>query len=166
MWHNPVMDCLRGYMNFYSHIPCGMWHFIQNGQKAGLLISTHTSRVGCDCILCVQNAYLAIFLLTHPVWDVTNFYKIAYSWIKFLLTHPVWDVTLFAAVSSVGGDVFLLTHPVWDVTITSKTDKNRINISTHTSRVGCDLLRKFDCMTVWISTHTSRVGCDASCSLR
>ena len=36
---------------------------------------------------------------------------------------------------------FLLTHPVWDVTInTVYINKSKNQISTHTSRVGCDLL--------------------------
>ena len=33
----------------------------------------------------------------------------------FLLTHPVWDVT-GSAVAFLELDTFLLTHPVWDVT--------------------------------------------------
>ena len=34
---------------------------------------------------------------------------------------------------------FLLTHPVWDVTGNRKSENKNTNISTHTSRVGCDL---------------------------
>ena len=35
------------------------------------MISTHTSRVGCDKIL--EDAGVEVtFLLTHPVWDVTS----------------------------------------------------------------------------------------------
>ena len=49
---------------------------------------------------------------------------------------------------------------MWDVTKLGKQFDRRIKISTHTSRVGCDLedYEKDD----WkgISTHTSRVGCD------
>ena len=42
----------------------GNWHCIK--------ISTHTSRVGCDMQSKID-AYDAVqFLLTHPVWDVTN----------------------------------------------------------------------------------------------
>ena len=33
-------------------------------------------------------------------------------------------------------------------------------ISTHTSRVGCDLIMKYVGTGTTISTHTSRVGCD------
>ena len=58
--------------------------------------------------------------------------------------------------------VFLLTHPVWDVTSEIQIQKLLSEISTHTSRVGCDghglhLYYLFE-----ISTHTSRVGCDLS----
>ena len=61
-------------------------------------------------------AFIA-FLLTHPVWDVTNSFVLNFLTCGFLLTHPVWDVT--------------------DVSIFSKTLSV---ISTHTSRVGCDML--------------------------
>ena len=33
---------------------------------------------------------------------------------------------------------FLLTHPVWDVTEPSWESLDLLEISTHTSRVGCD----------------------------
>ena len=35
-----------------------------------------------------------------------------------------------------------------------------LEISTHTSRVGCDAIEKTDDAFMVISTHTSRVGCD------
>ena len=34
---------------------------------------------------------------------------------------------------------FLLTHPVWDVTFWFTILRKAVNISTHTSRVGCDV---------------------------
>ncbi len=55
---------------------------------------------------------------------------------------------------------FLLTHPVWDVTLYREHRKFIHNISTHTSRVGCDLRKMPGQKEVAISTHTSRVGCD------
>ena len=36
-----------------------------------LLISTHTSRVGCDFFRPSERQVVIRFLLTHPVWDVT-----------------------------------------------------------------------------------------------
>ena len=62
--------------------------------RVQFIISTHTSRVGCDDV-CIQSVQ---------------------SFLKFLLTHPVWDVTLIN-VPSVNAILFLLTHPVWDVTV-------------------------------------------------
>ena len=55
---------------------------------------------------------------------------------------------------------FLLTHPVWDVTYFVGDAIEKILISTHTSRVGCDEGWARDGCTDKISTHTSRVGCD------
>ena len=42
-------------------------------------ISTHTSRVGCDCVEQRNIQPLEAFLLTHPVWDVTAIYSILQS---------------------------------------------------------------------------------------
>ena len=60
-----------------------------------ILISTHTSRVGCDPFLGLADSFGDLFLLTHPVWDVTNYAgRFLRLNIQFLLTHPVWDVTV------------------------------------------------------------------------
>ena len=59
---------------------------------------------------------------------------------------------------------FLLTHPVWDVTIDSRKEVIPLEISTHTSRVGCDNICIFFFPVCYISTHTSRVGCDGTSS--
>ena len=56
------------------------------------------------------------FLLTHPVWDVTNAIQQGQiADMQFLLTHPVWDVTRCFNCHDLPVR-FLLTHPVWDVT--------------------------------------------------
>ena len=93
-----------------------------------LLISTHTSRVGCDVNQPLRDI-LDKFLLTHPVWDVTNKilrrfscldisthtsrvgcdafpYRIGAGFKKFLLTHPVWDVTRSGGVDCLGGNFY------------------------------------------------------------
>ena len=145
--------------HFYSHIPCGMWRYFffllvfpfkfllthpvwDVTSQAGIpdvmfIISTHTSRVGCDMgpseianrwnhfyshIPCGmwrprrgRYRHTHKFLLTHPVWDVTSYKWKLFCYFKFLLTHPVWDVTAFHT-SCYRIIVFLLTHPVWDVT--------------------------------------------------
>ena len=116
------------------------------------------------------------------MWDVTEVLQTSAGRAIFLLTHPVWDVTLLqhpgapkhtisTHTSRVGCDganimadidvVFLLTHPVWDVTAKSLKAAKTFRISTHTSRVGCDYLSPFSAIfSQVISTHTSRVGCD------
>ena len=102
-----------------------------------LLISTHTSRVGCDHVNGFFKQRIVIFLLTHPVWDVTFFTSRLGIIYIFLLTHPVWDVT----------------EPMWLMGFD-------VPISTHTSRVGCDGSLPEEYIRIPISTHTSRVGCD------
>ena len=66
--------------------------------KQNIAISTHTSRVGCDSGSGLHLYFVFEFLLTHPVWDVTE--GIYYNWIEkiFLLTHPVWDVTAIYSI--------------------------------------------------------------------
>ena len=78
-------------------------------------ISTHTSLVGCD-IDC-DNSWDKDFefLLTHPLWDVTNFSSFKLAMRRFLLTHPLWDVTTTLGWCETNHR-FLLTHPLWDVT--------------------------------------------------
>ena len=101
-----------------------------------------------------------IFLLTHPVWDVTASLTPS-SFLSGISTHT----------SRVGCDdnaesiirlvkKFLLTHPVWDVTKPLFLMLYTSLISTHTSRVGCDVHSSYISSSIVISTHTSRVGCD------
>ena len=73
---------------------------------------------------------------------------------EFLLTHPVWDVTHERA-KFVGSARFLLTHPVWDVTREQQISPPEDSISTHTSRVGCDLILLYTIMTImsFLLTH-------------
>ena len=98
------------------------------------------------------------------MWDVTIPYASSKVFCLFLLTHPVWDVTesirsfrkalmISTHTSRVGCDPtvdkvrfrregFLLTHPVWDVTLSVHLIYATLIISTHTSRVGCDMSSK------------------------
>ena len=124
--------------HFYSHIPCGMW-------------LAH-SFPGCR---------RCVFLLTHPVWDVTSSVSASLESSRFLLTHPVWDVTLIVCYLFRHCDGFLLTHPVWDVT----TIATLVEVSTmyFYSHIPCGMWPgeslHFYHKKI-ISTHTSRVGCD------
>ena len=54
--HTSRVGCDKRFLHFFS---C-------------LNISTHTSRVGCDYNCIDRKCCLVIFLLTHPVWDVTH----------------------------------------------------------------------------------------------
>ena len=146
---------------FYSHIPCGMWQRCLDNLDWSKNISTHTSRVGCDDIVSLifsqhvqisthtsrvgcdhlELTFILIFKIsTHTSrvgCDTANLRRYK-SRLEFLLTHPVWDVT-FMQIWRTYFLPFLLTHPVWDVTVCIPTRERRKAISTHTSRVGCDL---------------------------
>ena len=127
--------------NFYSHIPCGMWQLPPkaNPMIAAFLLTHPVWDV--TSIITLLTHILVQFLLTHPVWDVTTvlaFWRINTG--AFLLTHPVWDVTIFFPIINSWLMQFLLTHPVWDVTVSIHSFLWAFLISTHTSRVGCDML--------------------------
>ena len=135
MWlkGNGILSAVK---DFYSHIPCGMWP-----ERAGSVGNSCNFYSHIPCGMwrssSVIPSALEIFLLTHPVWDVTPFNRVLVNQIKFLLTHPVWDVTVY-------GDARVCGNA----------------ISTHTSRVGCDGRHDAWRQDIIISTHTSRVGCD------
>ena len=92
---------------------CDLLQELKNLQK--VIISTHTSRVGCDQEQHLPSIALSKFLLTHPVWDVTEEQY-----------NELMDVNISTHTSRVGCDQI-------DSGISSLE-----RISTHTSRVGCD----------------------------
>ena len=144
--------------HFYSHIPCGMWLLKGNWLPRGIHFYSH---IPCG----MWHVFMIIVI------NVTNFYSHipCGMWLsccygtrfrlKFLLTHPVWDVTPLGDKSTLAVR-FLLTHPVWDVTRPLRPILPQTQISTHTSRVGCDKIWPTLIIYRIISTHTSRVGCD------
>ena len=83
--------------------------------KVERLISTHTSRVGCDRIYISHGVDYGISTHTSRVGCDENTKQSLLDNLQFLLTHPVWDVTKqWTQVLTL--IKFLLTHPVWDVT--------------------------------------------------
>ena len=90
---------------------------------------------------------------------MTNFISIKFLCEKFLLTHPVWDVTLSNPHAYVFSDISTHTSRVGCDTVGVHFNTFSF-ISTHTSRVGCDDRGNIYRNEVYISTHTSRVGCD------
>ena len=116
MWHQ-VKNLTTHFQYFYSHIPCGMWlvnvsvdvstfSFLLTHPVWDVtywlilaiitkLISTHTSRVGCDnMVFCLAKTQLKISTHTSRVGcDPAPKPSLPVSPLLFLLTHPVWDVT-------------------------------------------------------------------------
>ena len=124
-------------LNFYSHIPCGMWRlfvlmYYQNSQfllthpvwdvtsltgfsfnpKA---ISTHTSRVGCDHLFVSKPLFINISTHTSRV-GCDNVVLPISCILQYFYSHIPCGMWPFAAVNAVVLLSFLLTHPVWDVT--------------------------------------------------
>ena len=60
------------------------------------MISTHTSRVGCDYYTFLDGITVLKFLLTHPVWDVTAIYSIFQSHYSHILQDgPIIHLELY-----------------------------------------------------------------------
>ena len=80
-------------------------------------ISTHTSLVGCDVYAFALLSSLKLFLLTHPLWDVT--WRIISSYITLInfYSHIPCGMWRNINVCNRNGSGFLLTHPLWDVTL-------------------------------------------------
>ena len=139
MWHFTTFHEWLYSKNFYSHIPCGMWRsavpYSLIGMKFLLThpvwdvtqvsgtvydiyeISTHTSRVGCDLHAQEKIRNISSFLLTHPVWDVTQNPTVFLIWQKNFYSHIPCGMWLATALKEL----------------------QAYRISTHTSRVGCDV---------------------------
>ena len=64
------------------------------------LISTHTSRVGCDANICNMAIMKKISTHTSRVGCDNAWRTLIYFQILFLLTHPVWDVTFSSLLKS------------------------------------------------------------------
>ena len=101
-------------------------------------ISTHTSRVGCDGTNSCKNIKHD-WISTHTSRVGCDSGRMDTLWrtIKFLLTHPVWDVTETPQPSL--RELEISTHTS-RVGCDGKYGVMRADylISTHTSRVGCD----------------------------
>ena len=97
-----------------SHAGCdGLgWTSIANGMN----ISTHTSHAGCDMFLQYQLRHWKIFLLTHPMRDVTigdTVYDIFMGDFYSHIPCGMWpETTVYQETRC----LFLLTHPMRDVT--------------------------------------------------
>ena len=87
------------------------------------IISTHTSRVGCDDASEPVTFCSAISTHTSRV-GCDSIPLCLHSSGTFLLTHPVWDVTI-TGLNGLTFILFLLTHPVWDVTRSYLHCRNR-----------------------------------------
>ena len=137
MWPKSFNSIIVFTQHFYSHIPCGMWLLCEVEASSQKDFYSH---IPCGMWLLKSSSFSSTptFLLTHPVWDVTQILLFLTSLPVDFYSHIPCGMWRFHPTSWTGIMKFLLTHPVWDVTFhpVHKTKEN--NISTHTSRVGCD----------------------------
>ena len=140
MWHGLFYLHFCIVVNFYSHIPCGMWRKAALELYYDKTISTHTSRVGCDTVE-QWHQYITGGISTHTSrvgcdyfsnHPSDRFFLYFYSHIPcgMWLVRPNFKpiiIPISTHTSRVGCDAiqfvvllhlhqFLLTHPVWDVT--------------------------------------------------
>ena len=178
------MYSVRCLHNFNPHIPHGMWRDNLLITTLPIMISIHTSRMGCDSVTAVTENATAYFNphIPHGMWHKPPCGIVGSP--PFQSTHPAWDVTERSILTPPVMLLFQSTHPAWDVTwlriLTQKTGINFnphiphgmwhqyrnvlldiLQISIHTSRMGCDGFgRLYSYSAGMISIHTSRMGCD------
>ena len=102
--------------NFYSHIPCGMWLFSIVSDNVS--IPDFYSHIPCG-MWRISDWWIfdvKIFLLTHPVWDVTVFCVYKMRILQYFYSHIPCGMWRFTQSRGFFIIKFLLTHPVWDVT--------------------------------------------------
>ena len=126
------------------------------------LISTHTSRVGCDSYHLKQIRWLQHFYSHIPCGMWRYFFQSStVDWCNFYSHIPcgMWPKKETAKKAETN---FYSHIPcgMWREIVGRRLWPT--GISTHTSRVGCDLIYRQITLTGLISTHTSRVGCDES----
>ena len=148
-------------INFYSHIPCGMWqwrkrYYCNHRQNFYSHIPCGMWPLGKNIVTGIINFYSHIPCGMWPkAFDASSVGV-------YISTHTSRVGCDGSSAALVGAEKkFLLTHPVWDVTKAALELYYDKTISTHTSRVGCDLVIRHAVGVRNISTHTSRVGCDA-----
>ena len=92
MWQNYQITALNSWKFLLTHPVWDVTHWFCLGTFA-VGISTHTSRVGCDNRIWRKRNHIGYFYSHIPcgMW-LSIQYKIR-TLMLFLLTHPVWDVT-------------------------------------------------------------------------
>ena len=147
--------------HFYSHIPCGMW--LSHNKEWNLYYTDFYSHIPCGMWPSLLNVFSIIsYFYSHipcGMWRTSNL--LPDDQYKFLLTHPVWDVTdrWFRAVAG----YYISTHTSrvgCDQDLEISLTVNTTNFYSH---IPCGMwqgVRRCSGVRQCISTHTSRVGCD------
>ena len=104
-------------------------------------ISIHAPRVGCDFICSYLACPILLFQSTHPVWGAT-FHNSPKSTSGALISIHAPRVGCDAGRGQGSGLQwgFQSTHPVWGATNQGRRDPGHSPISIHAPRVGCDPL--------------------------
>ena len=114
MWHIVIQNLFSSF-HFYSHIPCGMWLETDENRDSLFIISTHTSRVGCDGSDYAVCSFIEISTHTSRV-GCDGWRKVNVLPVFDFYSHIPCGMWLLPVQKNVLRYGFLLTHPVWDVT--------------------------------------------------
>ena len=180
MWQDSI-TISSTFDNFYSHIPCGMWRMTKKkwrsrnifllthpvwdvtlsytATSAAGKISTHTSRVGCDGFQGNRSSLFFNFY-SHIPCGMWQYLQQSYLHNQNFYSHipcGMWPERCRFPFYH----IYFYSHiPCGMWLTTSEIIQRSKEISTHTSRVGCDAACSCVNPSKSISTHTSRVGCD------
>ena len=103
--------------HFNPRTPCGVRRSNMVASLAGLGISIHAPRVGCDAQDFPFLLGSDVFQSTHPVWGATRRRYATGCTLTFQSTHPVWGATVSRMMCSGDSSTFQSTHPVWGATV-------------------------------------------------
>ena len=150
-----------GRTDFYSHIPCGMWPRVTAGFQSPCTISTHTSRVGCDDPLNSDSPSCEISTHTSRV-GCDEIRQNWYTAMPYFYSHipcGMWHGLFYLHFCIVVNFYSHIPCGMWH-TYDSREMSELINFYSH---IPCGMWLHDGCLppaVVDISTHTSRVGCD------
>ena len=107
------------------------------GRWAGCDVSIHAPRAGCDRSTLYRLTSAKGFNSRTPCGVRRCVSSASLIIFAFQFTHPVRGATYVCMTEWMGGE-FQFTHPVRGATQFNETMKQRISVSIHAPRAGCD----------------------------
>ena len=160
MWGEPSFCGGGRYepFDFNSLAPCGANHDRLDDRDHSRSISTHSPRVGRTYEDSWGYGWGQTFQLTRPVWGEPWSARRSSSRSRFQLTRPVWGEPETNTVFAIVIINFNSLAPCGANPLSKPSKPSKLDISTHSPRVGRTAKRVAPRKRNRISTHSPRVG--------